>query len=142
MFTGTLKIKICEACGLRPTDYQKRHNVTFGKLEEPPIDPYVTIDVDEQHLDRSSIKPKTFDPVWNESFVHEVHAATNLELTVFHDASLPPDDFIANCIITFEDLLQKEKECPDFWVSNHTSIGSSPYFLFPYNSCSKHLLTI
>lgn len=117
MFTGTLKIKLCEACGLRPTDFQKRHNVIFGKLDDQPIDPYVTIDVDEQHLDRSTTKPKTFDPVWNESFVHEVHSASKLELTVFHDAAIPPDDFVANCTINFEDLLQKDKESPDFWVS-------------------------
>lgn len=116
MFTGTLKIKICEACGLRPTDFQKRHNVTFGKLDDQPIDPYVTIDVDEQHLDRSTTKQKTFDPVWNECFVQEVHNASYLELTVFHDAAIPPDDFVANCTITFEDLLQKEKDSPDFWV--------------------------
>lgn len=116
MFTGTLKIKICEACGLRPTDYQKRHNVTLGKLNEQPIDPYVTIDVDEQHLHRSTTKQKTFDPVWNESFMQEVHNASYLELTVFHDAAIPPDDFVANCTITFDDLLQKEKETPDFWV--------------------------
>lgn len=116
MFTGTLKIKICEACGLRPTDFQKRHNVTFGKLDDQPIDPYVTIDVDEQHLDRSTTKQKTFDPVWNESFVQEIHNASYLELTVFHDAAIPPDDFVANCTITFEDLLQKEKDSPDFWV--------------------------
>lgn len=116
MFTGTLKITVCEACGLRPTDFQKRHNVTFGKLDDQPIDPYVTIDVDEQHLDRTTTKQKTFDPVWNESFSHDVQAAINLELTVFHDAAIPPDDFVANCAISFEDLIQKEKESPDFWV--------------------------
>lgn len=115
MFTGTIRITICEACGLRPTDFQKRHG-PFRKLDDQPIDPYVTIDVDEQHLDRSTTKQKTLDPVWNESFVHEVENATNLELTVFHDASIPPDDFVANCIIKFEDLLQKERETPDFWV--------------------------
>lgn len=46
-------MKICEACGLRPTDFQKRHNMTFGKPDEPPIDPYVSIDVDENHLGKS-----------------------------------------------------------------------------------------
>lgn len=50
MFTGTIRLKICEACGLRPTDFQKRHNMTFGKPDEQPIDPYVSIDVDENHL--------------------------------------------------------------------------------------------
>lgn len=41
--------------------------------DDQPIDPYVSIDADEHHLDRSSTKPKTFDPVWNETFMHEVH---------------------------------------------------------------------
>lgn len=48
MFTGTIRMKICEACGLRPTDFQRRH--TFGKPDEQLIDPYVSIDVDENHL--------------------------------------------------------------------------------------------
>lgn len=55
MFTGTIRIKICEACGLRPTDFQKRHNMTFGKPDEQPIDPYVSIDVDENHLGKFPI---------------------------------------------------------------------------------------
>lgn len=118
MFTGIVKIKLCEACGLRPTDFQKRHNVTFGKVDDQPsIDPYVTIDVDEQHLDRSTTKQKTFNPVWNESFVHEILNASHLELTVFHDAAIPPDDFVANCTISLEELLQKDnKDSSDLWV--------------------------
>lgn len=50
MFTGTVRIKLCEAVGLRPTDFQRRHNMTFGKPDEQLIDPYVKIDVDENHL--------------------------------------------------------------------------------------------
>lgn len=121
MFSGTIRVKICEACGLRPTDFQKRHSnvMAFGKSlpDDQPIDPYVSIDVDENHLDRSSTKPKTFDPVWNENFIHEVQNAVNLGLTVFHDAAIPPDDFVANCSIRFEDLMQKDKDSCDFWVS-------------------------
>jgi novel protein kinase C epsilon type len=49
MFTGTLRVKICEACGLRPTDFQTRH--AFGKLgNDQSIDPYVSIDVDEKYI--------------------------------------------------------------------------------------------
>ncbi|PSN56883.1 hypothetical protein C0J52_00689 [Blattella germanica] len=115
MFTGTVRVKICEACGLRPTDFQKRHK-PFGKPDDQPIDPYVSIDVDENHLDRSSTKAKTFDPVWNESFVHDVQSAVNLGLTVFHDAAIPPDDFVANCSIPFEDLVHRDRDSTDFWV--------------------------
>lgn len=116
MFTGKLQIKVCEACGLRPTDFQKRHNMTFGKPDDQPIDPYVSIDVDEGHLDRSTTKTKTFDPVWNEQFVHDIVNAKNIGLTVFHDAALPPDDFVANCTIPFEDLMHRENSVQDLWV--------------------------
>ncbi|PNF18777.1 Calcium-independent protein kinase C [Cryptotermes secundus] len=116
MFTGTVRVKICEACGLRPTDFQTRHSMAFGKPDDQPIDPYVSIDVDENHLDRSSTKPKTCDPVWNEYFVHDVQGAVNLGLTVFHDAAIPPDDFVANCNIPFEDLVHRDRDSADFWV--------------------------
>lgn len=118
MFTGNIRVKICEASGLRPTDRHKRHNMTFGKPDEQLIDPYVTVDVDEVHVAQSTTKQKTFDPVWNESFEHSVENAKTLTLTVFHDASIPPDDFVANCSIPFEDLLSREKDEGDFWVSS------------------------
>lgn len=116
MFSGSIRLKVCEASGLRPTDFQKRHNMTFGKPDDQLIDPYISVDVDENHLDRSTTKPKTFDPVWNETFSHDVHNAKILSLTVFHDAAIPPDDFVANCNIPFEDLAHREKEQQDFWV--------------------------
>lgn len=47
--------------------------------DDQPIDPYVSIDADEHHLDRSTTKPKTFDPVWNETFIHEVHNVTRYD---------------------------------------------------------------
>ncbi|XP_060805379.1 protein kinase C [Amyelois transitella] len=116
MFSGTVRLKICEATGLRPTDFQKRHNMTFGKPDDQPIDPYVSIDADEQHIARSTTKPKTFDPVWNEHFTQDVHDVTSLGITVFHDAAIPPDDFVANCTILFADLMQRDKDASDFWV--------------------------
>lgn len=48
--------------------------------DDQPIDPYVSIDADEHHLDKSTTKPKTFDPVWNESFTHEVHNVSRYAL--------------------------------------------------------------
>lgn len=112
MFTGTVRVKICEAEALRPTDAQRRH--AFGKQL---IDPYVTIVVDdESHIARTTTKKCTFDPVWNENFEHSIENAKTLTLTVFHDAAIPPDDFVANCCIPFDDLAQRDKEDSDFWV--------------------------
>ncbi|CAG9813272.1 unnamed protein product [Phaedon cochleariae] len=115
MFTGTLRVKICEAEGLRPTDFSKRH--TFGKTDEQLLDPYVTIDVDDTPVAQSTSKQKTFDPVWNEYFEHQVEHAKMLTLTVFHDAAIPPDVFVANVSIPFEDLLNRERDESDFWVN-------------------------
>lgn len=47
MFSGTFRLKICEATGLKPTDFQKRH-LTFGG--KPDLLPYVVIDIDENNL--------------------------------------------------------------------------------------------
>ncbi|KAL1513899.1 hypothetical protein ABEB36_003238 [Hypothenemus hampei] len=116
MFTGTVRVKICEAQGLRPTDCSKRH--TFGKTtEEQPLDPYVTVDVADTRFAQSTTKPKTFDPVWNEQFEHSVENAKTLTLTVFHDAAIPPDVFVANCTIPFDELLARDKDDSDFWVN-------------------------
>jgi Ca2+-dependent lipid-binding protein len=118
MFTGTVRVKICEAQGLRPTDCSKRHNMTFGKAADDQLmDPYVTIDVDDTHVAQTTTRQKTLDPVWNEYFEHGVVNAKTLTLTVFHDAAIPPDVFVANCSIPFEDLLNREKDEADFWVS-------------------------
>ncbi|XP_058119040.1 protein kinase C isoform X2 [Anopheles ziemanni] len=116
MFTGTLRLKVCEATGLRPTDFQTRHTMTFGRLSDQLIDPYVSIDVDEKFIDRSTTKPRTFDPVWNESFIHEVDGANVLGMTIFHEGPIT-DVFVANATIPFEELVTRnESEQPDFWV--------------------------
>nr|CAI5857549.1 unnamed protein product [Callosobruchus analis] len=115
MFTGTMRINLREAQGLRPTDCSKRH--AFGKADEQPLDPYVTIDVDDVHVAQSTTKQKTFDPVWNEYFENQVENAKTLTLTVFHDAAIPPDVFVANVCVPFEDLLTREKDESDFWVN-------------------------
>ncbi|XP_058445658.1 protein kinase C [Malaya genurostris] len=116
MFTGTLRLKVCEACGLRPTDFQTRHTMTFGRLGDQLIDPYVSIDVDEKFIDRSTTKQRTFDPVWNESFIHEVEAANALGMTIFHEGPIT-DVFVANTTIPFEDLMSRnETDQQDFWV--------------------------
>ncbi|KAH9383541.1 hypothetical protein HPB48_025113 [Haemaphysalis longicornis] len=126
-FTGTVKLKICEAVELKPTDLTTRHaNVVGSKPQLMLIDPYVSINVDDILISRSSTKQRTFKPVWNEYFTAEVHGAQNLGFTVFH-AALPSDDFVANCSVSFDELANSAKEQGsnenDIWVS---AIPSSP----------------
>lgn len=60
MFTGTLRVKICEANDLRPTDYQKRHELNFGKNnDKKDLDPYVSLNVDEKFI--GECKSHAFD---------------------------------------------------------------------------------
>lgn len=119
-FTGTVKLKICEAVELKPTDLTTRHaNVVGSKPQLMLIDPYVSINVDDILISRSSTKQRTFKPVWNEYFTAEVHGAQNLGFTVFH-AALPSDDFVANCSVSFDELVNSAKEQGsnenDIWI--------------------------
>ena len=126
-FTGTFKLIVIEATDLRPTEYSTRHGVN---VMSKSLDPYVSIDVDDIHIDRSTTKQRNFNPIWNEHFSSEVHNAQCLLLTVFHDAAIPPDDFVANCTITFDDLLTGcQKGRNDFWVSKLLSFSMSRYIL-------------
>ena len=114
-FTGTIKLMVSEAEDLRPTDFATRHQVV-GLITKGPqlIDPYIAIDIDDTPVGRTTTKPKTSKPVWNEEFSSEVHNGQNIGLTVFHDAAIPPDEFVANCTIAFEDIA--EKKTSDIWV--------------------------
>jgi len=104
-FNGSMKLTICEADGLRPTDCATRHPVgpVLTKMLQT-IDPYVAIDVDDVQLARTTTKPKTYKPQWMEDFSSEVHSGQQLGFTVFHDAAIPPDVFVANCTVAFEDF--------------------------------------
>lgn len=124
-FNGSVKLKICEAVDLRPTDFATRHQMGTAKNIQS-IDPYIAVDVDEIYLARTSSKPKTTSPKWNEEFYTEVHNGQNIGLTVFHDAAIPPDEFVANCTISFEDLTKAS----DIWVSVSIILASLMFILY------------
>lgn len=134
-FTGTLRLHIIEAIDLRPTEYSTRlANVVVPKT----LDPYVSIGCDDLHLDRTTSKQKCNCPVWNEEFTAQVQDALSVCLTVFHNAAIPPDDFIANCSITFDDILATpcQDGVRDFWVcserqfNDNESIFNCYFFYF------------
>ena len=110
-FNGSMKLKICEAVDLKPTRASTRFSMP-KKDGEVALDPYVAFDVDELHIARTTTKGKTSKPVWNEEFSTEIHNGQNFGLTVFHDCAIPPDEFVANCSISFQDL----KNQADIWV--------------------------
>lgn len=117
MFNGRLKVTICAANDLQQTNFMTRLN--FEKEgKKPDLDPYVAIDVDEVFVERTSTKSKTRDPDWNETFSTDLlRSAEEIGFTVFHDATVPPDDFIANCKFPLSDLIGKaEQPLHEIWV--------------------------
>lgn len=67
-FSGVVKVKLVEAVDLRPTDITARHVVALTGSSKTPstIDPYVTINIDDELVCKSTSKPRTLKPVWNE----------------------------------------------------------------------------
>ncbi|KAH7730323.1 protein kinase C II [Aphelenchoides avenae] len=113
LFNGTAKIRVIEARNLRPTEWSKRFNANDSS-ESQLLDAYTNVDCDEYHVGQTVTRPRTATPVWNEDYQAEVHNGKVLGFTLFHHCALPPDDFVANCRIGFEDL---KLNCPnDIWV--------------------------
>uniref|UniRef100_A0AAR2JB88 Protein kinase C n=1 Tax=Pygocentrus nattereri TaxID=42514 RepID=A0AAR2JB88_PYGNA len=115
VFNGLLKIKVCEALDLKPTPWSLRHAVgtrTQGFL----LDTYIALNVDDWRVGQTSTKQKTNSPAWNDEFVTDVYDGKKIELSVFHDAPIGYDDFVANCTIQFEDLLQNGSRHFEDWI--------------------------
>ena len=78
------------------------------------FDPYIAVDIDEIQIARTQTRQRTLSPVWNEEMNTKVHSGENINFTVFHDAAIPPDEFVANCKVPFEDIVGKKTS--DIWV--------------------------
>jgi len=113
MFNGRLKVTVCSATDLQETKFMTRLDVGATTLN-----PYIAIDVDEELVERTSTKQKTRDPEWNETFLTDLlRSAEEIGFMVFHDATVPPDDFISNCKFPLSDLIEKESQpMHDIWV--------------------------
>lgn len=111
VFNGSARIKIMEAEGLKATDYSTRifQNATFQ------LSPYVHLDIDDTvPIGRTTTKHRNQNPLFNEEFQFDIHSGYMLNLTVFHDSALPPDEFVANCNILLVDL--KPESTNDLWL--------------------------
>ncbi|KAA8582183.1 hypothetical protein FQN60_008923 [Etheostoma spectabile] len=104
-FNGYLKFRIGEAVDLKPTTFSLRHSVIFNKAS-PALDPYMVVKVDDFKIGQTLTKQKTNTPTFNEEFCLNVNDGKQIELAVFHDTPIGYDDFVANCIIQFEDLIK------------------------------------
>uniref|UniRef100_A0AAX7TGI7 Protein kinase C n=1 Tax=Astatotilapia calliptera TaxID=8154 RepID=A0AAX7TGI7_ASTCA len=114
VFSGLLKVRVCEAVDLKPTPWALRHAV--GKSGSFLLDPYLALNLDQTRLGQTATRTKTNSPVWHQEFCTEVREGRSLELSVFHDAPIGYDDFVANCTIQLEDLLQNGTRHYEDWV--------------------------
>ncbi|XP_069565406.1 protein kinase C epsilon type-like [Brachyistius frenatus] len=115
VFNGQLKIKIREALDLKPTAWSLRHAVG-PKTQTFLLDTYIALNVDDSRVGQTSTKQRTNSPAWHDEFTTEVHDGRRIELSVFHDAPIGYDDFVANCIIQFEDILHNGCRHYEDWI--------------------------
>ncbi|KAM4715603.1 protein kinase C epsilon type [Anableps anableps] len=114
VFNGLLKVRVCEAVDLKPTPWALRHAV--GKSGSFLLDPYLALNLDQTRLGQTATRTKTNSPAWHQEFCTEVREGRSLELSVFHDAPIGYDDFVANCTIQLEDLLQNGTRHYEDWI--------------------------
>uniref|UniRef100_A0AAQ4PTS2 Protein kinase C n=1 Tax=Gasterosteus aculeatus aculeatus TaxID=481459 RepID=A0AAQ4PTS2_GASAC len=115
IFNGTLRIRIREALDLKPTAWSLRHAVG-PKTQSFLLDTYIALNVDDSRVGQTSTKQKTNSPAWNDEFTAEVRGGRGIELSVFHDAPIGCDDFVANCVIRFEDILHRGSKHFEDWI--------------------------
>ena len=124
MFSGRLKITVIEAKGLQLTNVMAIGN----RNSIINLNPYVTIDVDKVSIDRTSTKLKTVVPTWNETYSTEfLRNAKEVGFTIFHDATIPPSSFIANCAVPITKLNENGEA---IWVSFFSLIIKRPFNVY------------
>ncbi|CAM9826427.1 unnamed protein product [Lampetra fluviatilis] len=114
LFSGSLRVRVREAAELKPTPWSLRHSAL--NQQRPLLDPYVALNVDDLHVGQTQTRQRTSCPRWDEEFVTQVCEGQRMELAVFHDTTIGYDDFVANCTISFEELLQSESLHFESWV--------------------------
>lgn len=111
VFNGTMRLKVFEADNLRATQHATRYFPQNPSLAF--VSPYVSVDIDDLPLGRTPTKEKTTSPTYNEEFTSDVHNGHQLHFTIFHDAALPPDEYVADCTVKFENIHDKKS---DIWI--------------------------
>ena len=106
VFMGSVRLKVLEATDLKPAILAQRRVKS--------IDPYVSVHVDDVPIAQTSSKPKTSTPIWNEEFESDIENGETLGITVFHNAIMPPDPFVANSSVPLEEIINSGTS--DIWV--------------------------
>ena len=109
-FSGIVKLRVLEAIELQAANVRSQFNV--GYLTS--IDPFLQVNVDDENVARTCPKTKTFSPQWNEDFSLKVHNAKIVSATVFHNATVGPNPFVATVNVPLQEIIEEGQ--PDLWV--------------------------
>jgi novel protein kinase C epsilon type len=133
VFNGAVKIKVIEAENLKATDYSTRIFSNSAFL----ISPYIHLDIDDVSVGRTITKHRSQNPAFNEEFNSEIHSGYMLNITVFHDSALPPDEFVANCSMSLYEIKTKttQEGTNSFWIDLEPS--GRLYLAFELNGSFK-----
>ena len=104
-----MKIRVERAENLRLPD------VSGNRLRT--VNPYCTINVDEDAVARTQHIPKTLNPVWEEEFEASAHRAQHVEIIVMHKDLLGGGNFIASVKVPVSEIIEGPKGKVDLWVS-------------------------
>ncbi|XP_061429552.1 uncharacterized protein LOC133356189 [Lethenteron reissneri] len=115
-FSGSLRVRVRGAVALRPTPWSQRLSLSPRAQGTTLLDPYVAVNVDETRIGQTQTRSRSNDPRWDEEFWTEVHNGRCIQLAVFHDTPLGYDDFVADCTLSFDELLQRGDTHFEQWL--------------------------
>ena len=115
VFNGVVSITLLEAQNLKTITNRRGF-----QLQSTAMDPYCAIDFDDFFFGITTVKTKTPCPVWNELFEEQVQNGAKMQLTVFHKSTIPPDPFVAHCVLNVSELLNSPED--EFMVNQYIYI--------------------
>lgn len=104
VFNGKAIIKIIEAQQLKPTDFSLQ-----CQSSTLIVSPYIYIDIDDLPIGRTQTVKKEANPSYMQEYEVDVLSGYQLNFNIFHNAALPPDQFVAGSSIKFTEIKAKGK---------------------------------
>lgn len=107
-FTGKIKFKIERAENLRIPD------VSGNRLKY--INPYCTVNIDDEVVGRTNHVNKTLNPIWNTEFEASAHRAQYIEIVISHRDVIGGGNFISSVRVAVSEVIEGNQGQVDLWV--------------------------
>eukprot|EP01147_Barroeca_monosierra_P008559 gene8559-10274_t len=106
-FTGKIKFKIERAENLRIPD------VSGNRLKY--INPYCTVNIDDEVVGRTNHVNKTLNPIWNTEFEASAHRAQYIEIVISHRDVIGGGNFISSVRVAVSEVIEGNQGQVDLW---------------------------